>query len=221
VSRPRAVVARPGSPAPSSTSIASPARSGPGDGDEPLDSECSDDAPIRRRGAVVAGSPWVSAVALAGLAIAVATALRHVALHPPHIADAAACEGVTLTSFLRGAGPAALGGTGDVLGTAKTTWACAEAYRSQSPGYVLALFAGVYVALQAFAIPGPLILSIIAGALYGTLRGQLLIAACATTGASICYWLSWLLARPLLTACARHRLADFQRRVRGVGWWWW
>ena len=62
--------------------------------------------------------------------------------------------------------PAFLGGTGDVFGTTRDVWHCAEAYRAGHPAFVLAAFVSVYVVLQAFAIPGPIVLSILSGALY-------------------------------------------------------
>ena len=62
--------------------------------------------------------------------------------------------------------PVALGGTGDVFKATREVWVCAEAYKGTHPGFVLAAFASVYIMLQAFAIPGPIVLSILAGALY-------------------------------------------------------
>ena len=42
-----------------------------------------------------------------------------------------------------------------------------NAYTEESYGYVLCLFCLFYIFLQSFAIPGPLILSIISGAIFG------------------------------------------------------
>jgi hypothetical protein len=33
----------------------------------------------------------------------------------------------------------------------------------EAPGYVCAVFAGLYISLQMFAIPGPVVLSVLAG----------------------------------------------------------
>jgi uncharacterized membrane protein YdjX (TVP38/TMEM64 family) len=49
--------------------------------------------------------------------------------------------------------------------------------------------------LQTFAIPGPLILSIMSGALFGRVYGFILVCVVATFGASGCYLLSSALAR--------------------------
>jgi hypothetical protein len=57
-------------------------------------------------------------------------------------------------------------GTGDVLQTTKDVWRCAEAYRTHHPAFVVVAFVLVYVTFQTFAIPGPIVLSILAGALY-------------------------------------------------------
>jgi hypothetical protein len=77
-----------------------------------------------------------------------------------------ACNDVSITSIIVKPLPTALGGTGDVVAATREVWACAEAYRASHGGYVLACFAAVYVVLQAFAIPGPIVLSILSGALY-------------------------------------------------------
>lgn len=55
---------------------------------------------------------------------------------------------------------------------------------------VLFLFSIIYIFLQSFAIPGPVILSILSGALYGKLKGLILVSFCATVGATSCYILS-------------------------------
>ena len=124
-----------------------------------------------------------------------------------------ACADVSLRTVAGGAIPRALGGGGDVLGTAAVLWRCADAAQRQAPESTLAVFIALYCGLQAFAIPGPLVLSIVAGALYGLAKGQLLIAACATSGATLCYALSAALARPLVERQFPGRLADLRGRV--------
>eukprot|EP00941_MAST-03F_sp_MAST-3F-sp1_P001150 g1150.t1 len=103
---------------------------------------------------------------------------------------------------------------GDPLGTAKQLMNCTTGYNKAHPYYTLGAYIAVYVALQAFAIPGPLILSIVAGALYPYWFGNLLIACCATTGASICYVLSWILGRGLARRAFPERLLWFQGKVK-------
>lgn len=79
--------------------------------------------------------------------------------------------------------------------------------------FTLAVFCYAYVALQSLAIPGPLILSIVAGALYGPWYAQLVVCVCATLGATLCYSLSSRLAEPLLRHLAPARLSQLQEQV--------
>ncbi len=72
--------------------------------------------------------------------------------------------------------------------------------------HVLAAFCSVYITLQTFAIPGPIFLSILSGALFGGINGFLLVCFCATSGASLCYTFSYLLGRNLVKRCFKERL---------------
>lgn len=72
------------------------------------------------------------------------------------------------------------------------------AYTNQSYSYVVSLFCFLYVFLQSFAIPGPLILSILAGALFGFWPALFLVTSCATIGATLCYILSETLGKGLV-----------------------
>ena len=63
-------------------------------------------------------------------------------------------------------------------------------YSSSNFVYVLALFTYFYVFLQSFAIPGPVFLSILSGALWNFGFGLLVVSLSASLGASICYLLS-------------------------------
>eukprot|EP00937_MAST-01D_sp_MAST-1D-sp2_P004431 g4431.t1 len=80
------------------------------------------------------------------------------------------------------------------------SWTCADAYNAEHPNFTLAIVCALYIGLQTFAIPGPIVLSVLAGALYGFWGGQLLIAVCAGTGASFCFLLSRTLGRGVLHA---------------------
>ena len=66
--------------------------------------------------------------------------------------------------------------------------------------------------LQAFAIPGAIFLSVLAGPLFGVWRGLLIVSAVATTGSSICYGISSALGRGLVERCFPSMLA----RLRGM-----
>ena len=76
------------------------------------------------------------------------------------------CDGLSLLSIVVKPLPRLVGGGGDVIGTTRDVWRCAEAYRHDHPSFVVAAFALVYVMFQTFAIPGPIVLSILSGALY-------------------------------------------------------
>ncbi len=67
--------------------------------------------------------------------------------------------------------------------------------------------------MQSFAIPGPLILSIISGALFGKVFGFLLVCIVAAVGASICYLLSTALARYFIFKQFPNRVLQFKRSV--------
>ena len=118
-----------------------------------------------------------------------------------------------LGALLRAATPAGLGGGGDAQGTVLRLWGCGTALQAVSSGWVLALFAATYIGLQSLAIPGPLLLSLLAGPLFGPFVGQGVVACCATTGACVCYSLSSLLARPVLERCLAGRIADLRTRL--------
>jgi hypothetical protein len=76
------------------------------------------------------------------------------------------CDGLSVASIIVKPLPKLVGGSGDLIGTTREVWKCAEAYRSDHPVFVLAAFVIVYVLFQTFAIPGPIVLSILSGALY-------------------------------------------------------
>lgn len=71
----------------------------------------------------------------------------------------------------------------------------------------------LYVILQTFAIPGTIWLSLLSGALYGSTRGFLLIAAISTAGSCSCYGMSCLLWRPVARALWPERLEQFRSEV--------
>jgi hypothetical protein len=153
-------------------------------------------------------------LALALLAMSAVAAVVSLFRHAPAV-DAPECAALSLPGLWRGMFPSWLGGEGDVLATARRAWLCADAYQRASPQFVLAAYCAIYVGMQAFAIPGPLVLSIIAGALWGPWKAQLVIAACATSGATACYGLSYSLARPLLERAIPGPIAETRAKVSG------
>lgn len=86
--------------------------------------------------------------------------------------------------------PKWIGGRGDVISTVIELHKCTVSYNSLYPSWTIIIYISTYILLQAFAIPGPLILSIISGSLWDAPTAILLITFSATTGASTCYLLS-------------------------------
>jgi len=93
------------------------------------------------------------------------------------------------------------------------TIAVVERYTAARPVYVRACLAFLYVFLQAFAIPGPLLLSILSGALFGFTEGFLTVCLCATVGACCCYLLSASLGKGLVLRWVPHMLLRFHQSI--------
>uniref|UniRef100_K3W7M0 VTT domain-containing protein n=1 Tax=Globisporangium ultimum (strain ATCC 200006 / CBS 805.95 / DAOM BR144) TaxID=431595 RepID=K3W7M0_GLOUD len=124
------------------------------------------------------------------------------------------CEPISISYVISGVLPTWLNGRNDKMGTVQGLWACANQYKEQNPGFVLASFCIVYIALQTFAIPGPIVLSILSGAMYPFLQAQLLVSFCATTGASLCFALSYFLGRGLFKRLFASMIATFKDKIQ-------
>lgn len=125
-----------------------------------------------------------------------------------------ACEPISVKYIISGVIPKFLGGRDDKLGTVQDLWRCATHYKASYPNYALGSFCIVYISLQTFAIPGPIVLSILSGALYPFLSAQILVAFCATTGASLCFFLSYVLGKGVLHRLIPTMLDRFTEKVR-------
>ena len=98
--------------------------------------------------------------------------------------------------------------------TAHTLSQCATKYDEVHPSWTLVLYVAVYLVLQSFAIPGPLILSLISGVLWPLWKAQAVIAFCATLGASLCYCLSKTMKiGELIASLNSARAKQFRTRV--------
>ncbi|XP_043712395.1 uncharacterized membrane protein At4g09580-like [Telopea speciosissima] len=85
----------------------------------------------------------------------------------------------------------------------------AKDYRGQFIlGYCL-----TYIFMQTFMIPGTIFMSLLAGALFGVIKGLVLVVLNATTGASCCYFLSKLIGRPLVNRLWPEKLRFFQAEI--------
>lgn len=88
-----------------------------------------------------------------------------------------------------------------------------ESYTSDYTIQVLVGYCTVYIFMQTFMIPGTIFMSLLAGALFGVLRGVALVVFAATAGASSCYFLSYLIGRPLVFSLWPDKLSFFQEQV--------
>ncbi|KAF8404220.1 hypothetical protein HHK36_009102 [Tetracentron sinense] len=74
-------------------------------------------------------------------------------------------------------------------------------------------YCSTYIFMQTFMIPGTIFMSLLAGALFGVIRGLLLVVFNATSGASSCYFLSKLIGRPLVSWLWPEKLRFFQAEI--------
>lgn len=88
-----------------------------------------------------------------------------------------------------------------------------ESYTSDYTIQVLVGYCTVYIFMQTFMIPGTIFMSLLAGALFGVLGGVALVVFAATAGASSCYFLSYLIGRPLVFSLWPDKLSFFQEQV--------
>ncbi|KAG9290331.1 hypothetical protein G9A89_007062 [Geosiphon pyriformis] len=70
-----------------------------------------------------------------------------------------------------------------------------------------------YIFLQSFAIPGSVMLSVLGGMLWGSLRALVLISFCAATGATICYFLSSILGQAFIKRYLSHRMEIWNKQL--------
>jgi uncharacterized membrane protein YdjX (TVP38/TMEM64 family) len=88
-----------------------------------------------------------------------------------------------------------------------------ETYTIDYTAQVLVGYCVVYIFMQTFMIPGTVFMSLLAGALFGVLKGVALVVFTATAGASSCYFLSKLIGRPLVFSLWPDKLSFFQEQV--------
>ncbi|KAJ0111352.1 hypothetical protein Patl1_03535 [Pistacia atlantica] len=88
-----------------------------------------------------------------------------------------------------------------------------ENYTSDYTVQVLVGYCVVYIFMQTFMIPGTVFMSLLAGSLFGVIKGVALVVFTATAGASSCYFLSKLIGRPLVFTLWPDKLVFFQDQV--------
>lgn len=72
-------------------------------------------------------------------------------------------------------------------------------YAKDHPAQFILGYCSTYIFMQTFMIPGTVFLSLLAGALFGVVRGLILVVFNATAGATACFFLSNLIGRPLVS----------------------
>ena len=86
-------------------------------------------------------------------------------------------------------------------------------YKEEHFAVVLCGVVVVYVMLQSFAIPGSIFLSILSGYLFPFYLALFVVCSCSSLGASICYLISNLIGRKLVTHYFPTRLIGWQAEV--------
>ncbi|CAI2295225.1 unnamed protein product [Caenorhabditis sp. 36 PRJEB53466] len=86
-------------------------------------------------------------------------------------------------------------------------------YEESHAAYTLLLFSTAYVYKQTFAIPGSFFMNLLAGALFGTIRGVLLVCSLNSIGASFCFILSSLFAAPIVERWLKSRIENLRMTV--------
>ena len=78
---------------------------------------------------------------------------------------------------------------------------------------VLVVYCMVYIFMQTFMIPGTVFMSLLAGALFGVFKGVALVVFAATAGASLCFFLSKVIGRPIVFTLWPEKLSFFREQV--------
>jgi len=67
--------------------------------------------------------------------------------------------------------------------------------------------------VQAFAIPGSVMLSVLGGALFGLWRGIFIVLFCASFGSLCCYTISWYVCHPIVEKYLQKRIKQLEVKV--------
>lgn len=88
-----------------------------------------------------------------------------------------------------------------------------ETYSNDYPAQFILGYCSTYIFMQTFMIPGTIFMSLLAGALFGVIRGLFLVVFNATAGASSCFFLSKMIGRPLVSWLWPEKLRFFQAEI--------
>ena len=90
-------------------------------------------------------------------------------------------------------------------------------YRRAHPVQAALLYAGLYVAVTAASIPGALILTLAAGAIFGFVVGALIVSVASTLGATIAFLIARYLFDDWVQRRMGERLANIRERFHAEG----
>ncbi len=79
-----------------------------------------------------------------------------------------------------------------------------QEYYAAKPALTISIFMGIYIAVTAFSLPGAAIMTLAAGALFGTLTGLIMVSFASSIGAT----LAFLVARFLLRDYVQNKFGD-------------
>lgn len=88
-----------------------------------------------------------------------------------------------------------------------------------NPAQVMFLFFCFYVLLTAISFPGACILSLLAGAIFGTTKGLILASFATTIGATLAFWVERFLFRDILTKKFGRQLSIINQNIERDGIW--
>ncbi len=88
---------------------------------------------------------------------------------------------------------------------------------AQQPALVLAGFFAVYVAVTALSLPGAVIMTLVAGAIFGLLVGTLLVSFASSIGATLAFLASRYVLRDSIRARFKARLEEIDRGIAKEG----
>ncbi|KAG0019862.1 Transmembrane protein 41B [Podila clonocystis] len=78
---------------------------------------------------------------------------------------------------------------------------------------VLFCFVATYLAMQSFAIPGSVMLSVLGGALFGLWVGIVVVLLAASIGSTFCYLISFYLGHPIVEKYLTERIAKLKKKI--------
>lgn len=82
---------------------------------------------------------------------------------------------------------------------------------------VAGVFCLIYISLSALSIPGTLVLTLLAGAIFGVFTGTLLVMACGTIGASIAFLMARYLFRDFMCKKFHKQFVKMDNKVKTEG----